>query len=29
MIYTLDEVKKEALEYFSGEDLPTNVWIDK
>jgi len=29
MIYTLEEVKKKTLEYFSGDDLATNVWIDK
>jgi ribonucleoside-diphosphate reductase alpha chain len=29
MIYTLEEVKKKTLEYFGGDDLATNVWIDK
>ena len=29
MIYTLEEVKKKTLEYFGGEELSTNVWIDK
>lgn len=29
MTYTLEEVKKKTLEYFGGDDLSTNVWIDK
>lgn len=29
MTYTLEEVKKKTLEYFGGDDLATNVWIDK
>lgn len=29
MTYTLEEVKKEALDYFSGDELATNVWMDK
>ena len=28
-MYTLEEVKKETLEYFRGDELSTNVWIDK
>jgi len=29
MIYTKDEVLKSTLEYFSGDELAANVWIDK
>lgn len=29
MTYTLEEVRKATLEYFKGDELPTNVWIDK
>jgi len=28
-MYTLEEVKKKTLEYFGGDDLASNVWIDK
>ena len=28
-MYTLEEVKRETLEYFSGDELAWNVWIDK
>lgn len=28
-MYTLEEVKKATLEYFGGDDLTSNVWIDK
>ena len=28
-MYTLKEVKKETLKYFRGDELATNVWIDK
>lgn len=27
--YTLEEVKKATLEYFNGDELATNVWIEK
>lgn len=29
MSYNLEEVKAKTLEYFNGDDLATNVWIDK
>jgi ribonucleoside-diphosphate reductase alpha chain len=29
IIYTLDEVRQATLDYFKGDELPTNVWIDK
>lgn len=29
MTYTLEEVKKKTLKYFGGDELSTNVWIDK
>lgn len=28
-MFTLEEVKKKTLEYFGGDELATNVWIDK
>ena len=27
--YSLQEVRKATLEYFNGEELPTDVWINK
>lgn len=29
MTYTKEEVKAKTLEYFKGDDLATNVWMDK
>ena len=28
-MYKLEDVKKETLKYFNGDELATNVWIDK
>ena len=29
MTYTKEEVKAKTLKYFKGDDLATNVWMDK